>query len=302
MPEIYTFYDKIPLWLSDLLPEKLAIHKVRNKIEILDKKITKNSILICGGGEEEFVSCCERKNIDYGIISIGDEANKNFMGYATSNNCKFIVRDYLHPHLLKVLEKFNMTQKILHIQVGFSNEFFEASKALERPLIPTYKWSFAGELKPGRVEALETFNNLDNGKVVFTDQGFKPDEQKQNALTSTEYFMLMAKSLFIPCPLGWVNIDTQRIYECLEAGAIPVVLRNASPENSSVSYWRVKFQSLQPFPFVESGTWNDALSECKYIIETGRAQQVQKSCQDFWKSLKQHWKSSIGKLIFESFT
>ena len=60
MPEIYTFYDKIPLWLSDLLPEKLAIQKVRNKIEILDKIITKNSLDLRGGEENSYPAAKEK--------------------------------------------------------------------------------------------------------------------------------------------------------------------------------------------------------------------------------------------------
>ena len=297
MPDIYTFYNEIPLWLSELLPKEIHAKHVNNDIENLEKHITNKSILICSNKEEEFVSCCERKQLEYGIISISDEANKNFMGYATSELCKFIVRGYLHPHLIKVLRRFGMTNKSLHLHPGYTNKFFREAKNTNIIDFPQYTWSFAGEMKPGRVKALEAFKRLEGGKMVLTDQGFKPDKQKTSGLISENYFKLLQNSLFVPCPLGWVNIDTQRFYETLEAGAIPVVLKNGSPEDSETSYWKTKFQTIQALPFVEAHSWDEAVEECDYIIKTGQALHARRECHSFWFSLKRHWQKSLRHLI-----
>ena len=44
-------------------------------------------------------------------------------------------------------------------------------------------------------------------------------------LSGEAYWEIMTQSIFIPCPLGNMNIDTYRLFDALEAGAIPIILK-----------------------------------------------------------------------------
>ena len=124
---IFSEFDEIPLWLQELLPPDQIIKKWNKGREIVENKITDKSILICNSQEESFVAQCERKGFQYGIISINDENLENYMGYATSKNCKFVIRGYFHPHVNYLLKSLGMNQKLLHLYPGMSNDFFKES-------------------------------------------------------------------------------------------------------------------------------------------------------------------------------
>ena len=289
----------MPLWLEELIPPNYSANKWNRSQEIADNTITDKSILICNSREESFVAHCERKGMRYGIISISDENLENYMGYATSNNCKFVVRGYFHPHIYMILNHLKMSHKLLHIYPGISDEFMRKSRQDKSASQPSSTWCFAGELKPTREQFLKEFQRLGQGNVLLTNEGFAKDENKQTALRTSDYYNLLKDSMFTPCRTGWVNIDTYRFYEALEAGSIPVVLRNACPEKSEISYWETKFQTKQDPPFVQAKNWEEARKKCNELIQTNSALARRDRCRIFWQSLKNHWKTEI-KNLFEN--
>lgn len=298
-PTLFSEFNKMPLWLEELIPPSYLTKKWNRGQEISDNSITDKSILICNIKEESFVAHCERKNLQYGVISITDENLENYMGYATSNNCKFIIRGYFHPHIHSLLTSLKMTHKLLHIYPGISDEFMRESRQDKNASLPSNHWCFAGELKPTREKFLKEFQRLGQGNVLLTNEGFAKDDNKKTALKTCDYYKLIKDSLFTPCPTGWVNIDTYRFYEALEAGSIPVVLRNACPERSEISYWETKFQTKQDPPFVQAKNWEEARKKCNELIQTNSALARRDRCRIFWRSLKNHWKAEI-KNLFEN--
>ncbi|WP_222930216.1 hypothetical protein [Synechococcus sp. A15-60] len=288
------------MWLQELLPEGLVVNRWMKGEEISDDNISDCSILVCGGGEESFAAHCERRGFRYGVISLHDETLKNYMGYSVSQNCQFVVRDYLNPLLVQMLSGAGLSGKLLHLYPGLSNRIFAVSADNEPVDNPEYTWCFAGQPKSDRLEMLKCFDGLKRGQVVLTDQGFSEDHKKVTALNSKEYFSLLRNSLFTPCPLGWVNIETYRFYEALQAGSIPVVLKNASPDLSDVSYWEAKFECHQKPPFVQASTWDEARERCQYLIDSGKAPQVRQECIIFWQLLKEHWKRKLTSYFFDS--
>lgn len=299
-PTIFTNFKEIPLWLQELIPLTQTVKKWNKGNEINDNTITDKSILICKNQEESFVAQCERKGFRYGIISIIDENLENYMGYATSNNCKFIIRGYFHPHINSLLASLGMSHKLLHLYPGVSDAFFKESRSIKIASMPSHTWCFAGENKPSRKTFLDEFHGMPGGKVLLTNEGFQSDEKKKTALTTHEYCSLLKRSIFAPCPTGWVNIETYRFYEALHAGCIPVVLRNACPEKSELSYWDTKFLPSQPLPFIQAKSWKEARKMCEKTLTDNSALKRRQECQLFWSCLREHWKSEIGKILEEN--
>jgi hypothetical protein len=94
----------------------------------------------------------------------------------------------------------------------------EASRpASERP----YLWSFAGQLKSTRFKMLAALRQAGEGAEHITgtfDEAVEP-------IAGDAYLRLLADSVFVPCPMGNVHLESFRAYEAIELGAIPVVER-----------------------------------------------------------------------------
>ncbi len=104
---------------------------------------------------------------------------------------------------------------------------------------------------------------LNRAAVLSTFKDFLPNKLSYTAgwcgegsLGPEEYRTILAMSIFAPCPPGNYNQETFRLYEALEAGTIPIVLRstNAQPYD----YWKCIFGTEDSIIIVEN--WEDAKS------------------------------------------
>jgi hypothetical protein len=117
-------------------------------------------------------------------------------------------------------------------------------------------WAYAGQVnhesRRQLVEALKTLNT--KGELIETG-GFS------QGLPRDEYYELMNRTVLAPAPRGVVSTDSFRLYEAMEAGAIPVT--------EDRPFWDKLFEEY-PFPVVES--WQDI---AQVELSTYRANQIQ---------------------------
>ena len=130
----------------------------------------------------------------------------------------------------------------------------------------------------------------------------------------------MNDCIFTLCPYGHSNNDTFRMYEALEAGCIPVALKN-SPicVTYEPSYWHAMFRlqqedntfpfllnkdniesvqgSLEDIPFIIEDNWHSCYDKIKYIIQNNLQDIVQNSCKIFWQKYKTYWAYLLDKNI-----
>ena len=296
---IYSFSGELPLWLVDLLPAKTNFEIYQQGNELNGSFIHSSSIWIGPSNKEQpFVSYCERKGFSYGLVLMGDENLEDFIGYLSSPRCRFVVKQYFNPLVHNVAAATGSLEKLLYIRLPCADSFF-MNRASHPYLSRSYVWSFAGQIRSSRQEALQAFSCLDGGYVLDTDQGFLPESERFSGLTATDYSRLLRNSWFVPCPMGWVNIDTQRVYESLDSGSIPVVLNNASRGQSRFSYWDFIFPSYPPAPFIKADTWADAAFQCKSLYESGKHVSLAIECFDYWSGIKAYWKERISKYFSE---
>jgi hypothetical protein len=88
------------------------------------------------------------------------------------------------------------------------------------PTLPADKrrwvWSFSGQIKASRVAMHTALRGFAPNFVSRTNMDGKK-------LTKAEYDALLGETVFSPCPMGNVVIETWRLYESLELGCIPLV-------------------------------------------------------------------------------
>lgn len=143
-------------------------------------------------------------------------------------------------------------------------------------------WSFAGEVKASRVEMVRGLQSV--GPSLVHDTIFMP------RLDRTHYIDLLLDSIFLPCPMGNVVLETWRLYEALEFGCIPIVERRAT-----LDYYRHLFGD---HPLITVGSWSEAASEMKRLVrQPDELVAKQREIVAWWRDQKVFYRSSVAQFM-----
>jgi hypothetical protein len=222
----------------------------------------------------------------FGVILTSDEALQDDNNYAKNSLCQFVIRNYVHPASIQ-------QSNCLCIGLGYKNNFEKFTMRcdfFERK----YAWNFIGSVHHAdRQNALNSFARLSHGFVHQTS-GF----DAKDYLSTEEYAKILSQSVFTLCPMGHVNIDTFRVYESLEAGSIPVVLKNGPLLNAIPSYWHFIFPGELELPFLVCDDWVEAALQVDAEVKSGLARIRAAKCVLFWEKWKQTWRYAVqAKLL-----
>lgn len=109
-----------------------------------------------------------------------------------------------------------------------------------------WDWSFAGQIthsrREGFVKVARTMD--DHQRMLVTSQGFS------QGISQDMYYKMLAATKVAPCPSGPITVDSMRVCEALQLGAIPF-LDSASPTGYYPEYWERVFGKLHPLPQVD---------------------------------------------------
>jgi len=269
-------------WLTHLLPEDtLYITREEKKTKYQDIPCIFIVSYWCGFREENNLDNIKH---NFGIIYLSEEILSDRLEFLFENDfCKFIWRNYVHPHHV-----FNT--KVTHFPCAYKSGFTQYIKNTDKK----YTWSFAGAIHgEDRALPLHIFSlNFDNYKIHPTPANTFDSEE---GLSTENYVKLMQESKYILCPPGKIIIECSRLYEALEAGAIPIVLSN-TPKHLiyNPSYYYYVFPKiLGDFPFIMVNNWEEAISIINDIEENNEYEQKLNSCKIYWKNCKIYWKDLI---------
>ncbi len=114
-----------------------------------------------------------------------------------------------------------------------------------------------------------------------------------NQLNVLVYRDILIESIFVPCPTGWGNADSFRLYEALESGCIPIV-------ETRYDY----FESLYPgHPLIAIDSWEKAPALIRsYLADPYRLEQKRVECYEWWLNYKEDLKSMIAQIVNEHFS
>ena len=106
-------------------------------------------------------------------------------------------------------------------------------------------WFFSGQnTHVRRHECIAAMENCAGHGVVVKTQGFS------QGLPRSIYLDLLSVTRMAPCPSGPVTVDSFRVCEALEMGAVPIV-DLYSPVRADPLYWEVAFGEWCPLPTIE---------------------------------------------------
>lgn len=102
-----------------------------------------------------------------------------------------------------------------------------------------YLWSFIGQIQnPHRQKMVEVLKTMGGGLLkevqYFGGNG-------ENATEYLEYLEVMAQSKFVLAGSGSMSVDSFRLYECMETGAIPITEKRSPRDPIGFNYWNEVF-------------------------------------------------------------
>lgn len=218
-----------------------------------------------------------RRGFRFGFLHLSDEGYADDL--AAYGYCDFVIRNYWSPFL-------DGNPRVLTVPLGHRSGAGRGDDrpAAERP----YLWSFAGDPgKSSRPRMLEALDGLGPRRLHLTTSFFDP-----TALDPAAYRALLADSVFAPCPCGFINLDSFRVYEALECGCIPIVERRPG-----FDYFAALFGD-HPMPTV--GDWSEAppllsaLAADPDGLERRRA-----ACVSWWRRTRTEARDAVTRLVLD---
>jgi hypothetical protein len=145
-----------------------------------------------------------------GLYHLGDEFLTG--GYELYRHFDFVIRNYYAG----ALRCDGIKTVVLGYACGMAGDGSEP-KASERPLA----WCFLGALNAARASMIGEFRRIEPHRLHLIAR------EGDRKVSRDEYKQALRSSAFVPCPMGNVMLETYRLYEALEAGAIPLLTRHA---------------------------------------------------------------------------
>ena len=229
-----------------------------------------------------YIHQLQKDNKTFGVVLLSDECLASPLTFLDDPRCKFLARNYVHPHCLN-------NPRILHFGLGFKNHLEQYAQ----PNTPTenrkYVWSFSGSLKADREEALQAFSPYTPNHTYLVKKFNDPDY-----LSTRDYADVLNNSQFVLAPAGGASNDSFRIYEALECGAIPVVMAWKDPLRFAPSYWHAVFNTAK-IPFIIGTTWQNAAEHVQKLLDKGQVEQKRQECVKFWQKHKLQLQTEFEK-------
>lgn len=140
-----------------------------------------------------------------GLVHIGDEFSHAPLDIY--DEAAFVYRNYWRPGM----EAYPHC-RYLPLGVNCPLDTFSPRPFAER----THRWSFAGQMKGPREAMVERLSKRSDGVLIL-------NEHFNSGLSKEAYARLLSDTQVVFCPRGFRAAESYRVYEALEAGAIPLV-------------------------------------------------------------------------------
>jgi hypothetical protein len=193
---------------------------------------------------------------------------------------RLFLRNYNHPH-------YNYASNNLQLPLGYVSNFLDYKSFIKKMNQRSINCSFIGEQKSDRLEMYNTFKkNMTNTKIEFTNNSWNLENLKW---TPHQLFELYNDSIFVINGRGNCSLDCFRIYESINAGAIPVIVGDPK-EIKNTFYYN---DNVPPLLFFNS--WQEAVTNCNNLLEKfDRLQEIQNNLQLWWKNILENMKLKIN--------
>jgi hypothetical protein len=194
---------------------------------------------------DQYLNNLSAKGFQFGLIHLSDEWSKDSTdNYQLAN---VVMRNYYK----------DLGSKVINFPLGCMKTFpYDLiSKTINQR---TYTWSFSGHIdKTTRPIMAENMLLVDNGQGYFKRCGENWGPFQGHALNPVELANMYNDSIFVPCPHGNESIDSFRVCEALQAGALPIV--------ETSDYWSKLYGN--DHPLIEVDDWKHAPGLIKVLMQ-----------------------------------
>jgi hypothetical protein len=277
--------DRAKFWEEDWLHDILDGVELETIDDQKYEKFIDHSIVVFSSyhnteGCIEYFEEMHKRGYTFGIINLSDERE---LGPSTFYpHAAFVFRNYWRAD-------FNDQENVITFPLGYGPGFWkggrkEPGKASDRE----YTWSFSGMVRkrPTR-EAM--MNNMQKIPRYFSLETSDWGRRDPKSLTVAECRELMLQTIFVPCPGGWTNMDSFRVYEALECGCIPIV------ETFPHDYFRNFFPD---HPFLTVASWEEASDLIQSYLDDPQAlEQKRLECYAWWSNYKQTLNQTFVSIV-----
>jgi hypothetical protein len=243
-----------------------------------------NSLIIYSSDEPElqqnlknYLRKYDQLGYTYYILHLSNERRiHNFEYY---KRAKHVFRGYYDPRI--VLDNVTV------IPIGFKSGFLNKQSEINTVYDKEYIWTFIGQIamKYGREQMYNILKQIEPNYIHVTHTW-----NCQTALTVNESIEIYKKSIFAPCPAGWVNADSFRINEALEWGCIPVVVSHTDGD-----YFKNVYGN---HPFLFANNWNEAYSKMIELCDDfDKLEEYRLEIQNFYRIFKSNLQNKIKDIL-----
>ena len=201
------------------------------------------------------------------------------------------IRMYNHPAIKKVLRNYwrpdvSSNPKVQILPLGYANNRCAQSKSNPAFADRQNLWGFAGSLdRPGRIDALEILRKTGPYEEHTKQTWSAP--AKLDASTYTEH---LRNAKFVPCFAGSKSLESYRLYEALENGAIPIYVPSES-HNSADEYTEL----YGKHPFLGFPSWQKAAEMLPMLANQSQIMEKHREkLREWWSQKKQELRLSLA--------
>jgi GR25 family glycosyltransferase involved in LPS biosynthesis len=217
------------------------------------------------------------------VLHLSDEYSTDPVDFYEWPTCLGVVRTYIRDDLTA-----NPSEKVYIIPLGphWSVPGVAVQTHTPRPPFRELVWSFIGTGWMGRKEKLELLRGIPgDNRCVLMDEWNSP-----NMIGREESLAVLLNSWTVPCP-GGQNAETFRIYEALEAGAVPILV-NEEKMGKFLGWLGSKL------PLIVGSDWTHAAN----IIHTLRAkpevyEEYRNNLLAAWEAMKTRVREDVARVF-----
>ena len=291
--DFYCIYSIDPLvYSSSKLLEGLSF----NSIQLNQKPLMHNSTCPIKIGENRYCMLCQERLKDFkSDKKIAWAYSKYFVSFdlidkKITNINKTLLKDIPLEYYCSSIIKENNKIKVFAGVEDVDNTFFyidnpDLLDIKMNSLDKKYTWCFAGQVHAQgyRAKMIDSLKKCNGEHHLHVVEGW----QSGNSLSTQQYKNVLSDSIFVPCPRGNTSVDTFRLYEALEVGAIPIVEKS--------DYWS---NLLGEHPLIETASWNNISNDINLLLENSQwIIEHSKKVESWWVEYKKQLKQNIAKIV-----
>jgi hypothetical protein len=209
-----------------------------------------------------------------GLVQVSDESYSG--GYEIYRKFDFVLRNYYSSRFAH--------DGIMVLPLGPTNIAMEPF--IEADDDRKFLWSFAGVKTAARVKMYKNLKDIGPHYCEF----YEYRKQERPPLDGRAFMTLLSQTVFSPCPMGNVMLETFRLYESLQIGCIPIVERRRR-----MPYYDL----LMPgHPFPAFSCWSEAKQFVQRLSkDRAGVAEYQLAIASWWRSYKLGLRKDVTSFI-----